>query len=459
MLGDCITPLKSLFDSQSELRAQENSNCMAIVENGKLLRNFESSRSGVFARVFRGGLFGSASSAIYGNQSARDVLKHAQRLAREADSRCALGEPPIPSIPDGKVELERSLKEFDQQAHIDFAFEIDSYIANKYPGLAKRKVRVRSQCTEKLLVVSNGFDAHTAIIRAYVDVDLTSEAADGAPVTIGNYYGRSCYLDEAFSEKQWLFDEIDKLHGQLMDYREGVYPDAGYHDVILSPDLCGMLAHEAVGHTLEADGVLGGSIAGLYAGKPVASEIVTLMDYAHTVPGGDAPCRMLVDDEGTPCADVFLITNGILTSFMHSRQTARNLGGAPRGNTRASQYYDEPMIRMRNTAIAPGKNSLEDMIASIDDGYYLVGNENGSGALNGEFIIVSSLGYEIRKGKITRPIKGTAISGLAFEVLKTVSMIGDTQRWRFGGVCGKKQRIETANGGPAIKCRVNMAGR
>lgn len=459
MLQDFITPLKSLFTTQSELRAQVNENCDAVVKDGVLTRNSFTTRSGVFARVYEGGLFGAASSATYDELHAKQVLIKAQRIASEADGRNQLGEEPIPPTECGRLELDRELKEFDQKAHVDFAFEIDAYITKKYPGLKSHNVRVRSQCTEKRLVVTNGWDAHTAISRAYVDVDLTTEASDGSPVTLGNYYGKSCYLDEAFAETQWLYDEIDKLYLQLMDFKEGVYPDAGYHDVILSPDLTGMLSHEAVGHTVEADGVLGGSISGLRMGRQVASEIVTLMDYANKIPGGEAPCRMLVDDEGTPCEDVAIIKNGVLNSFLNSRQTARNFNGKACGNARASQYYDEPMIRMRNTAIAPGKDSLEDMIASIDRGYYLVGNENGSGALNGEFVIVSSLGYEIRNGKIVRPIRGTTISGLAFEMLKSVTMISDKQGWRFGGVCGKKQRIETATGGPAIKCKANLAGR
>lgn len=458
MLDDLITPFKKRFITQTELRVQENLHTQAVVENGKLKRNMYTSRSGVFARVFQSGLFGSASSQVYDEAHIARVLEEAQRLAREADARARIGEDDIPSTTSGSLELYRPLRELDQKQHVDFAFELDDYIAKKYPKLAKRNVRVRSQVTEKLLAVTNGYDAHTGIIRSYVDVELTVNTKDGEPVSLGNYYGHNKYLDEVFADKSWLYGEIDKLYQQLMDFSEGVPPTAGTHDIVLSPDLTGMLSHEAVGHTVEADGVLGGSISGISLGKQVASELVTLMDYAHTTPQGEAYCKMLVDDEGMLCEDVPIITNGILTSFLHSRQTARNMGGRACGNTRASQYYDEPMIRMRNTAIAPGKSTLEEMIASIDHGYYLVGNENGSGALNGEYSIVTSLGYEIKNGKIWRPIKGTTVSGLAFEMLKSITMVGNTLEFRFGGMCGKKQRIETATGGPAVKCRANMAG-
>lgn len=459
MLPDHITPLKALFDqNQTELRAQENSRCHAKVRDGKLIDNCFFTRSGVFARVFCGGLFG-ASSNIYDEAGAKKALQRAQRLAKEADSRCRLGEAPIPTIESGMLELDRPLQEMDQAAHIDFAFQIDNYIATRYPNLAHREIRVRTQCTEKRLAVTNGWDAHTAIVRCYVDVDLEVQRTDGSAVNLGNYYGKGGYMSDVFSDPRWLYEGIDQLYRNLMDYREAQYVEAGYHDIILSPDLSGMLSHEAVGHTVEADGVLAGSIAGLRMGEQVASEKVTLMDYANEIPDGEAYCRMLVDDEGTRCRDLTIIKNGILTGLLHSRQTARNLGGEACGCVRGSYYYDEPMIRMRNTAIAPGTDTLEDMIASIDDGYYLVGNENGSGDTNAEFIIVSNLGYRIKNGKIAYPVRGTTISGQAFELLKTVSMVGNKQGWRFGGMCGKKQRIETATGGPAIKCKANLAGK
>ena len=53
-------------------------------------------------------------------------------------------------------------------------------------------------------------------------------------------------------------------------------------DVILDADLAGILAHEAIGHTTEADLVLGGSVAGEFMGEQVASDLVTLVDYANT---------------------------------------------------------------------------------------------------------------------------------------------------------------------------------
>ena len=99
-----------------------------------------------------------------------------------------------------------------------------------------------------------------------------------------------------------MYPEIDALYGRLMDKKEGVYAEAGYKTVVLGGNMGGMLAHEAVGHTVEADLVRGGSVAGPNLNKPVASPLISLVDYAHTVSGGEAPLPLLLDDEGIPAA-------------------------------------------------------------------------------------------------------------------------------------------------------------
>ena len=67
----------------------------------------------------------------------------------------------------------------------------------------------------------------------------------------------------------------------------------------------------------------------------------------------------------------------MLTGFMSSRETAERLGIAPSGSARAYNPGDEPLVRMRNTAIVAGTSTLDDMIAGVDDGYLLLRTANG----------------------------------------------------------------------------------
>jgi hypothetical protein len=96
----------------------------------------------------------------------------------------------------------------------------------------------------------------------------------------------------------------------------------------------------------------------------VASDWVTLKDSGHSefMPGAGG--TLPVDDEGVPTQSTTIIQNGILVSYLHNRETAAHFGVEPTGNARAWEYADEPLIRMRNTFIEPGSQTLEEIIAS-----------------------------------------------------------------------------------------------
>ena len=144
---------------------------------------------------------------------------------------------------------------------------------------------------------------------------------------------------------------------------------------------------------------------------------------------------------------------------MNNRETAEKYGQRPAGNARAWAYADEPLIRMRNTCILPGKNTLEELIASVDDGYYLVDSRNGQADLTGEFMFGVACGYEIKHGKLGRALLDTTVSGVAFDMLKTVDMVSDTVEWSSSGFCGKKQMIPVGMGGPCMRCKIMIGGR
>ena len=220
-----------------------------------------------------------------------------------------------------------------------------------------------------------------------------------------------------------------------------------------------MLAHEAVGHTVEADLVLGGSVAGPSLNKRVASDLVSLVDYANTYNGKMVPLPVYLDDEGIVAKDVELIKDGILVGYMNDRETAKHFGQEAKGNARGWGFADEPLIRMRNTTILPGKSTVDELISSVEDGYYLIDSGNGQADLTGEFMFGVTCGYEIKNGKLGKALLDTTVSGVAFEMLKTVDMVSDELEWSSSGFCGKKQPMAVSMGGPHMRCRIMIGGR
>lgn len=460
MLHDKIKDLINGIPEYTELRAQVNTNYGISIVSGNLVGNSRATSSGVSARVYKNGVYGFSSVGDDSEESAKNVLRAAKENALFLDGKVKKGKPGLYETPIADFTDKHDFIDVPQKTLLDYARETDDYIQNKYPDLASRSVMIRCDSIERLLHVSTGSFAHTISPRACLYVSMTAEATDGTNVELFDVMecGRG-YFTELFHDPSELYEKIDTLHEKLMAKRDGVFSEAGVCDCIIDSSIAGMIAHEAVGHTVEADLVMAGSVAASRLGQQVASDKITIIDFAHTAFGKPVPLPVYVDDEGTPCEDAVLIENGILTGYMNNKESAVHFGMKPCGNARAYEFSDEPLIRMRNTAILPGKDKLEDMIASIDNGYYLTRTQNGQADTTGEFMFGITMGYEIKNGKLGRAIRDTTISGVAFEMLNTVDMLSDEISWASSGYCGKKQPMPVSDGGPAVKCKINIGGR
>jgi len=461
MITDILQDKKVLFadGAATELRAQVNRRRVAVCTMGNLTGNLRADEKGVCARVFKNGVYGFSSAAELSGEAAEKVLKEATLNADFMGTHVPRPQVRRAAVPSGAYTAPHDIRDNEQKLYVDTARRLDEYLTSRYPDLVSHTVRAYEDSQEKLLVTSDGCDAHILAPRSYVYIFMTAQTPQGQPVELFEAVGGEGTFDVNFRTDDALHDAADRIYENLMKKREGVFADAGEKTVILGGIMTGMLSHEAVGHTVEADIVKGGSVAGHLLGQQVASEKVSLTDFAHTAFGARCPLPVFADDEGTLAADAPLIRDGILTGYMNSRESAAAYGRQPLGNARAWAFSDEPLIRMRNTAIHPGTDKLEDMIASVDDGYYLLSSTNGQADTTGEFMFGVSLGYEIKHGKLGRALLDTTVSGVAFDMLKTVDMVSDEVIWSSSGFCGKKQPMPVGMGGPALRCRIRIGGR
>ncbi|MBP5159152.1 MAG: TldD/PmbA family protein [Lachnospiraceae bacterium] len=461
MLKDIITPQREyLADGFSTvLRGHENRIRRVTLVKGNLVRNERSESKGVSARVNRDGRYGFASTAAYSAEDARSVLKAATENASFLHGHIGKGPFSYPALRQENLQTRLTIVDIEQKRYIDACKEVDSYIEKTYPDLTSRTVVYYEDTQDKIILSSDASSGHMVYPRCYIYVYLNAETKDGVPVEMFKAFGGRGSFEDNFTDLAGVFKGIDEMYNHLMKKKEGIFADAGVKTVILDGYMSGMLAHEAVGHTVEADLVTGGSVAGPCLNKRVGSDLVTMVDFANTAYGQILDIPVWLDDEGTVAEDALLIENGILKGYMHDRESAERFGMRPTGNARAWGFSDEPLIRMRNTAVLPGKDKLEDMIASIDDGYYLIDSSNGQADLTGEFMFGVALGYEIKNGKLGRALLDTTVSGIAFEMLKTVDMVSDEITWVSSGFCGKKQMIPVTMGGPALRCKIAIGGR
>jgi TldD protein len=445
-----------------ELRWHKKETRGISVEKGRVDNATSSEHSGVGVRVLEQGTFGFASTDRLEKGAIVRAIGQARAAARASSRARRERVPDLPAVALARGRFDTPGVDATRERSIEAALEM---LLEVERGARASSSRVTSASTsyaeifeEKGIVTSDGAKVWTRTVRPeFRVVAVAAKAGEmqrGAEA-VGVTGGWEC-LFETRSAAQLA----EKAAQQAVDLLDAGYPEGGRTQVLLSPALVGLLTHEAVGHTVEADFVASGSCAAGRLGTRVASDLVTLCDSGVSEYHDGAGGTMFVDDEGVAAQRATVIENGFLRSYLHDRESAARLGVAPTGNARAWEYDDEPLIRMRNTYIAPGTSSLDEMIAGVEDGYLLDGASNGQADANGEFMFGTREAYRIVRGKKGPLLRGVNISGSAFDVLQTVDAVGAEFRWDLGsGHCGKGQPAKVDAGGPWLRCEVLLGGR
>ena len=153
----------------------------------------------------------------------------------------------------------------------------------------------------------------------------------------------------------------------------------GTFDIVLDSSQLALQIHESVGHPIELDRVLG--MEANFAGTSFltldklrtlkyGSDIVNVVADA-TEAHGPGLGTFAYDDEGVAAQCTPIITNGLFTGYLTSRDTAAAIGATRSGGClRAESWNRLPIVRMTNVSILPGTSplTLEQLIASTERG-------------------------------------------------------------------------------------------
>jgi TldD protein len=234
---------------------------------------------------------------------------------------------------------------------------------------------------------------------------------------------------------------------------------SGSYDCVFSPEFAGIFAHEAFGHGMETDMFLKKRARGEdYLGKPVASSLVDMFD-SPALPGQAA--SFFFDHEGEPAKETQIIEKGILKRGLTDLNSAMRLGLARSANGRRESFERKVYARMTNTYFGPGEQTFDEMVASIEDGFFLNHPSNGMEDPKGWGIQLEGYYAEaIKGGKLTGQVfTPVIITGYVPDLLQSISMVGQTIEISGLGICGKghKEWVKVADGGPFLKLKARLA--
>lgn len=417
---------------------------------------------GIGVRALIDGAWGFAATADISEAAIQRAIGQAQANARllakaRGKRKTDLGRGRL-STQDFKGEGFDDLAKLGIAEKLGQVVAMEQQLARASTKMHTARVRYTEYMEEKAIVTSDGASCSLQIAQPEISVSAIAEK-DGQRATSNKGAGVTGGWNCLFQHPT-LNHVVEDVAKTAIDLLDAKYPEGGKKTCILAPAVVGLLCHEAIGHTVEADFVKSGSIAAGKMGQRVASPLVTMADSGCETISGYAVGNLPFDDEGIVTENTIIIKDGILNSYLHNRETAAEFGVAPTGNARAWLFSDEPLIRMRNTYLMPGKQKLAEMIAGIDDGYLVEGAGSGQADANGEFMFGSGYVWRIQNGKKTELLREATLSGIAFDVLKTVDAVSEEFQWDLGtGHCGKGQPAKVDAGGPYIRCQINMGGR
>lgn len=462
MLDELRKAIDSITCTYADAKYQVRDTITISVAKGELEEVNSSQTSGVGIRVLKNGSWGFASVNSTKIEELIETAKSAERIAElTARARSTKSEGLAEAkLAKGifKTPVNGKLEDISTEEKMSIVVEAEKRMRSVADRIVSARCSYNEMIDHKHFVSSDG--ASFELYDSKPEFRTTAVCMSGSESVVGiEAIGVTGGWKDLFGKKDSL-KIADLAARKALKLLDATHMKGGRETVILDPSLVGLISHEAIGHTAEADFVRSGSVAKDMMGKKVASELVTLADsgFSEYTPG--AAGTLPVDDEGVITRKAELIEKGIMVGYLHDRETAKFFNADPTGNARAFSYGDEPIIRMRNTYIEPGDWKLDDLIKDTKHGYLLTGALNGEADANAEYMFAIQEAREIKDGELGKLFRGVTISGNAFEVLSTVDAITREFQWDMGsGYCGKGQLAKVDGGGGYLRCRTLLGGR
>jgi len=250
--------------------------------------------------------------------------------------------------------------------------------------------------------------------------------------------------------------EIDELPTILAQKVAAPSVEPGKYDLLIHPSNLWLTIHESIGHATELDRAIG--YEANYAGTSFAT-----VDKLNTLQYGSKLMNITgdrftehglstvgYDDEGVAAQQWEIIKDGVLVGYQTDRRIAARVGqNRSNGCAFADSPAHVPIQRMPNVSLQPDLKGpdLDSMIASMDDGIYILGDKSWSIDMQRyNFQFTGQQFHRIKNGKIVGQVKDVAYQATTTDFWGSMRVVGGPATYVLGGAfnCGKGQPSQTA---------------
>ena len=426
-------------------------------KNGKVGSASDAESLGCAVRVIVDGAWGFAASSEMTRAAVEATAAKAVEIARasarvkQEDVRLA-AEKPVTAEWSTPYQIDPF--SISVERNIDLLLKIDAELRS-VAGVTLAETNLNFNREEQWFVSSEGADIHQTKVSTGAGYAAYAFAGDeiqkrSYPNSFGGQWQNRGY---ELVEELKLLENARRIGEEAVALHSAEQCPEGVFDLILDSSQLGLQIHESVGHPIELDRVLG--MEANFAGTSFLTlDKLRTLRYGSDLVNVVADARQEhgpglgtfgYDDEGVPAQCTPIITDGLFTGYLSSRETAHTIGESRSGGTvRAEGWNRLPMIRMTNISLLPGEKqlSLEQLIAATDHGILMQTNRSWSiDDKRYNFQFGCEIGWEIKGGKRVRMLKNPSYSGITTEFWNALDAICSRDEWTLWGTpnCGKGQ--------------------
>lgn len=454
--SELVDLLSKSYDYASILATDVSGTTFSVSRSQKAIREAMLAERGFVVRVYKDGLYSEYSFNVF-----EDVKDIAEKIIRELDKqfemlkRVKVDALKTPKIEEEETTIfeEKEVEELPESVSMEEVMNKLTAISSKGLSLSENLLECMVNATmthiSKMFVSKKKCMKQSYIISEGM-IGALGRKGSNTQMDYQSYSG----LKGAEILKE-MGDDVERVVRNVEELLDAERVVPGEYDIICTPEVAGLIAHEAFGHGVEMDMfVKNRALAKEYIDKRVASDLVEMHDGALSAQNTSS---YAFDDEGTVGQDTVIIKNGILKHGLADMLSALRLGVAPTGNGKRQSFERKAYARMTNTIFMAGNDTLEQMIASIKHGYYLEGMQSGmEDPKHWGIQCMLTKGREIKDGKFTGTVVSPVImTGYVPELLESISMVGTEVEVSGSGMCGKgyKEWVKVSDGGPYLKAK------
>ena len=426
-----------------------------LTKNRKVESVVDVETEGIGVRVLAGGAWGFACDRRLTLEGAREAAVRAVEFADAAPGGGKRSLAPV-ELAEAvyRTAREREPVDVPLSEKVELCLRAEEGLA--HPDVKVTQAHVRALREQKALVTSDGTVAEQDTCEAGGGIDAIAVSDGGYQVRSypGAYVGSSAQAGWEYVESLGLVEEAPRVAEQAAALLTADPCPSGVTDVVIDAEQMASQVHESVGHPTELDRVYGTEAS--YAGTSFLQpgDLGSLRygsEHMNITADSTTPLGLgtfALDDEGIPASREPIVSDGVLTGFLTSRETAARIGAGSGGSMRADTWSRMPLVRMTNLHLEPGSGSKEELIAGIERGVYLETNRSWSiddKRLNFQF--GTQIAWEIVDGGLGRMLRDATYTGITPVFWGSLDGVAGPEEWQLFGAtnCGKGQPGQSAH--------------